>query len=121
MSNVGETVTVGLEAGYAEVPVLLLVGTGGDGFRAFLAVGAPAGIRTSCEVSGMGMTVECEDGDVERYDASAVAGAGFTVPLGFGLDFGAEVLYLHGVLGIDEEDTMTRTSTATAGFGIPLR
>ncbi|MDE0075281.1 MAG: hypothetical protein OXR82_11035 [Gammaproteobacteria bacterium] len=42
-----------------------------------------------------------------RHDASVVAGAGFTVPLAASLNFGAEVMYLDGVLGIDEEYTMT--------------
>jgi len=36
---------------------------------------------------------------VERHDASAVAGAGFTVPLAASLTFGAEVMYLPGSSG----------------------
>lgn len=52
---------------------------------------------------------------MERHDGSAVAGAGFTVPLAASLNFGAEVMYLDGVLGIDEEDTMTRNLHGDGG------
>lgn len=119
----GENVTVGLDVKYVEVPVLLLIGSDGrhDGTKAFLAVGASAGVQASCELRALGVTVDCEPGDLERYDVSAVAGAGITVPLTFSLNFGMEVLYLHGVWGIDEDDTTTRTFLGTAGFGIPLR
>ena len=52
---------------------------------------------------------------MERHDASAVAGAGLTVPLAASLNFGADIVYRHGVLGIDEEDTMKRNFHGDGG------
>ena len=117
------SVAIELDAEYVEVPALLLIGTnaGNDSPKAFAAVGVSAGIRTSCSVTAAGVENECETGAVKRFDISGAVGAGVTIPLTFSLSLGMEVMYLHGLAGISDDDDKTRTFLATAGIGIPLR
>lgn len=43
------------------------------------------------------------------------------VPWSFGVNYGMEVLYMHGLAEIDTYRSKTRTWLATAGFGRLIR